>query len=180
MGKEKILLKQINNYFNNYFKSNGWDCVAAFSNDFSYDFSNDIIYYSFLVNEAHDKLFADVCGEYRKEVKSVNNFILSLFHEIGHYMTCHIFTDDEWKHYDEQNELFKSKLECISDEKEELELYKDYYKLNVEMEATMWGCDYIVSHWEEVHNLYDGFKNLSTEFLLSLGATEEDIVEIFK
>lgn len=180
MGVEKELLKEINNYFNEYFKSKGWDCTAAFSNDFSYDFSNDIIYYSFLVNEAHDKLFAEVCGKYKPEVADVNNFVLSLYHEIGHYMTCHIFTDEEWVYYDEQNEVFQNKLINITTEDEELELYKSYYNLDIEMEATMWGCDYIVSHWDEVEALYEGFKKISIEFLKSLGATEEDLFEIFK
>ena len=63
---------------------------------------------------------------------------------------------------------------------EELKLYRAYYNLEIEMEATMWGCDYIVAHWDEVHELYDGFRKLSTEFLKSLGATEEDLFEIFK
>ena len=180
MGGEKELLKEINNYFNEYFKSKGWECTAAFSNDFSYDFSNDIIYYSFIVNEDHDKLFAEICGSYKPEVASVNNFILSLFHEIGHYMTCDIFTDKEWKHYDKQNDKFMDKLSKPISREEELKLYRAYYNLEIEMEATMWGCDYIVAHWDEVHELYDGFRKLSTEFLKSLGATEEDLFEIFK
>lgn len=180
MGVEKELLKEINNYFNEYFKSKGWECTAAFSNDFSYDFSNDIIYYSFLVNEAHDKLFAEVCASYKPEVASVNNFILSLFHEIGHCMTCTVFSDKEWEYYDKQNEKFMHKLSKPISKDEELKLYKDYYNLEIEMEATIWGCDYIVSHWDEVHELYNGFRKLSTEFLKSLGATEEDLFEIFK
>lgn len=137
-------VKVINDYLNRWLIDNHFDCTVKFGTDFSYDYLNDIITYSFMVADTFDKEFIKVCKFCREEINTADTFILSFFHELGHFETQAIFTDAEWKNYDKLcKKLSKKKKPKIKD-------YKKYWYHPVELEATRWACDYIVNNKEKI------------------------------
>ena len=158
-------IKEINTFLNSCLKEQCFECTVQFDSDFSFDFVNDVIHYSFIVCDLHDKLFEEVCKSCNPDIVNVDNFVLSFFHELGHFNTLHIFNEKEWKNYEKLNEVLNSKLKDNKDENLEKKLYKQYYTDPIELEATQWGCDYIVSHSDEVEKFFNRFQELYTEFL---------------
>ena len=152
-------VKKINNYLNNWLKKNGFDCTAQMDSNFNFDLINDVIHYSLVIPTDHDELFLQVCQECREEIENVDNFILSFFHELGHFQTKDMFEDDEWDTY---NDLCE---DMVDDNKYEDEDYLAYYHYPIELEATQWGCDYVVEHSRKVKNWWAGLKPLIEEFM---------------
>lgn len=148
-------IKDINNYLNNWLKENDFECCALFDVDFSFDCTNDIIYYSLIVPGDHDELFLKVCQEYKPEIGNCDNFILSFFHELGHYMTQDIFSEKEWEDYYSY---------FAPDNDSDDSYYLRYYKSPIEYEATMWACDYIVSNSDKVSEWWRGLQPLILDF----------------
>lgn len=159
-------IKEINRYLNEWLSEQEFDCTVEFDSDFSYDMTNEIIHYSFVVCNLHDKLFAEVCKNCNSAIENVDNFILSFFHELGHHNTIYIFSAEEWDKYDNQKLKLEEKLKDNLDEQTERKLYNKYYTNPIELEATQWGCDYIVSHSDEVKKFFEGFQKLYKEFLV--------------
>ena len=125
-------IKPINNYLNNWLKENNFDCTVQFDADFSFDCLNDILHYTFVVLQDHDRLFLEVCREICPEIEESDNFILSFFHELGHFETQHLFSDEEWDTYDELCDIM-SNMDELTDKN-----YLDYYHYPIEIEATKW------------------------------------------
>ena len=149
---------KINNYLNKWLRKNGFRCSVQMDNDFSFDIVNDVIHYSIIIPSSHNELFLKVCQECREEIVECDNFILSFFHELGHYETKDLF-DDEWDEYDRSCEQLESKEEYTDED------YLNYYKYPLEIEATQWGCDYIVEHRRKVNNWWNGLSALIEEFV---------------
>ena len=158
-------IKEINKFLNQWLKEHEFECTVQFDSDFSFDTMNDIIHYSFIVCDLHDKLFEEVCKQCNPDIVDVDNFVLSFFHELGHFNTLHIFNDNEWDQYDHLKDVLEEKLKDNCDEKKEKKLYKEYYTNPIELEATQWGCDYIVSHSDEVKKFFEDFQVLYMKFL---------------
>lgn len=158
-------VKQLNKFLNTWLSAHEFECTVEFDNDFSFDSVNDIIHYSFVLCDLHDSLFKEVCVECNGGVADCGNFVLSFFHELGHFNTLHIFTDSEWERYENQRTAIEKSLIGNKDENTEKILYKQYYKNPIELEATQWGCDYIVSHYDEVQEFNKNFQDIYIKFL---------------
>lgn len=152
-------VKNINKYLNKWLKQHGFDCTVMYGLDFGYDFINDIIIYSFVVPQKHDKLFLEICQGIEPRLKTCDNFILSFFHELGHYMT-----DDDTS--DKQNEKYLALIEKLNN-KEKLTLrdYKKYYLNDVELAATTWACQYIVKNQDDVKDFSDNIAKFLDKFI---------------
>lgn len=159
-------LKPINDFLNSWLKKNHFDCSVEFDTDFSFDCMNDIIHYSIVVVQEHDKLFLEVCKKVCPEIIESDNFILSFFHELGHYMTQDEFSEKEWEKYDK----FCDKISSI--ESPTQKDYFRYYNHKIEIAATEWGCNYIVNHSRKVKNWWSKLKPLILNFI------EENNIEV--
>lgn len=164
----KKCIKKITRYLNNWLKENDFECLALYDLDFSFDCINDVIYYSFVVTGHHDELFLKICQEYKPEIGNCDNFILSFFHELGHFETQHLFTEKEWEDYDKLIDSLGNKKDFTDED------YLKYYKHPIEMEATMWACDYIVSNSDKVEKWWKDVKLLINEFYEHVGYENEE------
>lgn len=150
---------KINSYLNNWLKKNNFNCTVQMDTDFSFDTVNNVIHYSILVPTEHDELFLKVCQECNEEIGNCDNFILSFFHELGHCETQGYFDDDEWDNYEEDCDKLESNKEYSEED------YLNYYHYPIEIEATQWGCDYIIQHKRKIKNWWGKVSNLIQEFV---------------
>lgn len=123
---------------------------AKLGSDFLYCSDNSIIYFSLFTTETHDLDFLHFAQDEFNFPFDCDNFILSFFHELGHYMTYH-----EWSQK-ELNEYYLTKLYLSLFENSHL----DYYKLPIEHLATDWACSYICNHQKEIEEFWRVCKKL--------------------
>ena len=153
-------IDRINKFLNDWLRDNEFECTVQLDTDFHYDIVNDVIHYSLIVPMSHNDLFLKVCQECRPEIGDCDNFILSFFHELGHFNTYYMFEDDEINSYEFLCDSFD-----VTDENDFTdEDYDTYYHCDVELEATQWGCDYIVEHEAEVREWWKTLKQLILDF----------------
>lgn len=136
---------------------NGYEDIAVIEdNDWYYDHGKTIISYSLEPDMMVDKTFTDFCRECGLVIE-VSPFILSFFHELGHYETIDIVTDEEYEN------AFFCKTALNMKENHTEEDYFAYYNLEMEYFATRWAVSYINEHQEEVKYL-DGEYALLSNF----------------
>lgn len=147
--------KKLNNYLHSWFATNcDFDLDFKLGTDFEYEFVSDTIYYAFVIPENHDKLFLDVCREIAPDLETCDNFLLSLFHEVGHYITQEDFEDDEWDNYNE--------TEYGTD-------YQGYYHDPIEYEATRAGIELMMEHKDKIPEMLRNIQKYEMEILTELG-----------
>lgn len=147
---------KLNKYLNSWLEEHGFECTVEFDLDFTYDQLNNIIHYTLIVPLDHDEMFMKVCQEYREELIDVDCFLLSFFHEIGHWVTEDMWSPEEWDEYDKYVESLPSPM---TDEN-----FNDYYHYPIEWEATRWACDFMVNNEQLVKNFWEELQPLIMEF----------------
>lgn len=126
-------------------REHGFPLVKArLAADFCYDHDEETIYFALGVADNHDKEFLKFCQDELDFPFDCDNFIISFFHELGHYMTFYEWSKDEWDDYF----WAKDWLSCLENTE------RDYYSLPVEMFATRWGCDFIVANQEGIEEFW--------------------------
>jgi hypothetical protein len=162
---------KLNRYLNTWLKDHGFECTCEFDLDFNYDSLNELIHYTLIVPLDHDEMFIQVCKDCREELVDVDCFILSFFHELGHYATEGMWSAKDWEDYDKYIDSLPTNM---SDND-----FNYYYHYPIEIEATQWGCDYIVENQEEIKKFWAEFQPLIMEFY-SLNKVELDGREVYK
>ena len=96
-----------------------------------------------------DKVFNDFLAD-EFDLINPDIFIISLLHEVGHYMTDNKFNvfDNLYLWSVKQDNL--AKLNTITDEKELKALEYIYFRLPDEYAATEWAVDYYKSHPQKI------------------------------
>lgn len=131
------------------------------------------IEYTLLENRMEDKMFLKFVKE-RFGFKPINNFMLSLFHELGHNATYEDFMESDVM-YDfcqaEKNRI-ENEMQFVKSEKDAKRLEYQYFNLPDEIIATQWAVDYMQNNKEEVKAMWKRIekeivrfyeKNLDTE-----------------
>lgn len=153
-------VKEINNYLNWWLRQHHFACTSRYGNDFEYDFLNDIISYSFLVDEQHDRVYRKLCSDLYPELDTCDIFTLSFFHELGHYVTDDDFADQEQEDYWDMVQEISSKDDPTDEE------LLVYYRHPIEIAATEWGCQYILDNIDEIKKFCKKMDKLEKNFLL--------------
>lgn len=153
-------IKEINGFLNNWLKDNDFDLIVKYSNDFYFDEINDIVSYTFTVPGKHDEYFIEFCKNITPEIVNCDNFILSFFHEIGHYETQDLFTEKEWEEYIKA--VNKLNRRIIHSKKE----YFKYFNLKIEFEASYWACNYIVENKDKIKKFWEELQPLILSFYI--------------
>ena len=161
MNKTQQVVKQLNSYLKKWFAKRDVDVDFDLDRDFSYDWSTETVYYSFLAPETHDKQFLRICQEIEPDLVKCDTFLLSLFHEVGHYLTEADFEDDEWDDYEEMTKSFG---DDVKDEKE----YDRYYKHPIEYEATVAGMEMLMDNADDIPELLATVQKYERMFINSL------------
>lgn len=115
--------------------------VAA---DFQYSNDEQTIYFALAVTDRQDELFLKFCQDVCNFPYVCDNFILSFFHELGHYMTWYEWDEEEWDDYEAARMILLTLNAPI----------EDYFSLPIEQFATDWGCEYIRTHVEEIEEFW--------------------------
>lgn len=132
---------EVNKIIEDYFRPYGEVHVTC-ALEFWYDHERKEMAWSFFSNEFSDNLF-DRFIEGELGCPVVNNFIYSLCHEFGHFMTRDQFDNSEWDKYYK----IRDNIENIKD-REERELA--YFHLDQEIAASRWAAEHIREHYEEI------------------------------
>lgn len=132
---------EVNKIIEDYFRPYGEIHVTC-ALEFWYDNERKEMAWSFLSNEISDNLF-DKFIEDELGCPTVNNFIYSLCHEFGHFMTQTQFDKSAWDRYYK----IRDDLDSISN-REEREMA--YFHLDQELAASRWAAEHIREHYEEI------------------------------
>jgi len=144
-------MKALDKYLQNWVLENlDMDLIFEEGPEFTQDTLEDLIIYSFSEETEYDDLFRDICTEIVPEVGQFDNFILNLFHEIGHYLSEDYFDDNEWEEYID----FVEGLGSMPTKED----YIKYYKHPIEYSATEEGMYTIKYHLNTVRELEEYIK----------------------
>lgn len=133
------------------------------SDTYSYYRGSSIITYK-ITEDIEDKWFSEFI-EQKFNISIGNQFIISLFHEIGHHMTDDDIPDDI---YFFCNDSKANIVENMTDEDDldTLKFWEDqYFNLPDEMLATTWAVDYITKHPKKVKKIAKKIFVALAEFL---------------
>lgn len=122
------------------------DITIVEDNDWYYDHGKTVISYSLVPDGKVEKTFINFCRECGL-ITEVSPFLLSFFHELGHYETIDIVTDEEY-----ENAFFCKTALNMKEHHTEQDYYA-YYNLEMELLATKWAVSYMNEHQEAIHNL---------------------------
>ena len=114
--------------------------------DFGYYPDEELITYAFVISKKHDEWFA----EYLRDVKHFDYWdcemwLISFFHELGHYNTLHLFSKKELKEYYNQKEV----------DGNDKEAYFKYFSCPIEDAATSWAINFIDAHDVEIEDWWN-------------------------
>ena len=126
-----------------------FECTANLDTDFAYYSASNLITYTFVVADKHEKTFTDFTRTLFPQIEA-NIFLWSFLHELGHHETEDDFEDNEWEEY-------LNKIDFIKNDYE-------YYNLPIEYAATYWAGKYMINHKDEIKNLWDQLMPLIQSF----------------
>ena len=145
-------VEQISKYLTDWLMAHDFDAVAELGTDWQVDLSSNTIYWTVAVPNDLDEYFINVCKTCQPDIINADTFLLSFFHELGHIETEDYWTDKEWQAHHKWVE--NPDDHCA----------EEYFWQPVEIEATKWGCEYIVNHQEEIADFVKGYVPLVADF----------------
>ena len=128
-------------------EQNGFEDITIVSDsEWYYDHAKTEIAYTMGKDPVVEETFKEYCKKCGL-LDEFDPFILSFFHELGHYETFDIVEDDEY-----ENDYF-CKVALNVKENRTRDDYFAYYDLEMEWMATAWAIKYIQLHTDEVREL---------------------------
>lgn len=135
----KLQTKKLSRFIAKWCEENGFYVSIRYGADFAYYYRNDIVRYSFVTCKLQDELMKEFWAlnglEYNCDI-----FLMSLLHEIGHYMT-----EDEWS-AEESNNFTEMKKDLDGNTREG---NFAYWNVPDEYRATEWAIDFINNNPEK-------------------------------
>lgn len=114
------------------------------------------VQWGMLLNDEQENMYTQFMYEYGLE-REVNPFLISLLHEVGHYMTIHRLDSETvlWERV-EKHVIANSNLPVT------INTLYHYWELSTEFAANMWAIEWINSHpieLLELHKLCEEYCN---------------------
>lgn len=105
----------------------------------------ETVYIGKTYDKRTDEYFKNFVNELNPACRTINPFLLSVLHEIGHLIT---WTDEDAEMKDVIYELLKVKYdnEKIIDDDKMREYCNEYFRIPLELKATIWGINYALAH----------------------------------
>lgn len=150
----KQYIGKINDVLNEYLAK--FELTADLAPDFFYDEREEWIGYALATPAEDEKSFRDFVESFNPKFY-YHDFIVSLFHEIGHHETLHTI-----------DEVTRNEYDCLRWSMSAIE----YFTHPVELEATLWAIEYIETHMDEVNRLWLAVQPLIIEFFDALSESE--------
>ena len=148
--------KKLNKYINEYVKQFG--VKAKLDNEFWWETDTNKIYYSLTVCENHNRDFQKFCEDEFGLKYNCDIFLLDLYHELGHYFTNYLLTDEEESFCYDLREYLETKEKLTNTD------YYAYYLMTDEYRATEWAVNYINTHEKEIAKFYKGLQKRIIKF----------------
>lgn len=146
-------MKKLDSYLSNWFADNADLDIDFIEGDkFEQDELNDIVVYSFTETTPYNDLFRNICIDIAPEVAQFDDFILSLFHEVGHIITSDDWSNKEWGNYMNFVNSFNGELTKKD--------YEEYYTQPIEWSTTAAGMELIEDNIEAVKEMQQFIKGL--------------------
>ena len=114
---------------------------------FYYEYKNIIQWGFFEQTETMEQHFAQFFHEYGC-VWTDNTFIMSLLHEVGHYMTFSNFSEKEKEEVEKQKEKIDKQRNTINRNYQ-------YFELPTEFAASWWAIQFINNHMDWMEDLFN-------------------------
>lgn len=124
---------------------------ARVATDFQYEDRTKTIYFALVSDSSLEANFLKFVQDTLSFPYDCDGFILSFFHELGHYMTFENWTETDWINYYLEKMCINLSSPCRNEE---------YWSLPIEHCATKWGCNYIVDNSNEIENFWRITKKL--------------------
>ncbi len=149
--------RKINKFLTDWCNNHGFKVKCRLASEFQYEDESKTIYYALTILQMHDQLFEAICKPYLTNIEKCDNFILSFFHELGHYMLDSTYLDEDWiEYYDLLVKLEKDKLTKKD--------YIKYYTCPIELNATQWSCNFINDNVSLIEQFWKDLQPLILEF----------------
>lgn len=142
-----------------------FELTSCLSSDFSYEFAKDRVNFSLTVADHASNYFQDFIHSMWEEV-TIDTFLISLLHEVGHAETWDDLEDEDIAYSDGMKKFIEDELAAGVTEARRRELYFEYFNLPDELAATTWAIEYI--------------KNNAIQLVFDWEIISRAIIEFFK
>lgn len=140
---------------------------SDFDSDFSYDPSEDRVYFTVIVSERSDRLFKQyISNEFHFDPPSI--FMISLLHEVGHAYTLSSFSQMKIKNAHRAKKLIEQELAKNDSDS----VYSQYFDLKIEKVATAWAVEYYKANRKRCDDFYSIFEKTLKKEYERIGLTE--------
>jgi len=145
-------LAQITRIMNKFMAEHDIDCRCQIGSEFCYCYPNSLITYTLIglpyTEDFFLNCFINLGLEYTCDV-----FLISWFHEVGHWATLDDI-DDDWYQVSQlrKEELAERRYKSIKD------LYKiqsEYWRLADEKEANKWAVNFMNENYEDIRKMWE-------------------------
>ena len=141
-----------------------FDAVCDMGSDFCYWNSESLIHYTLVISERQNTHFMDNFNKLAPDI-NCDVFLASFLHELGHHETLHMFDDADEAYCRDYKEMLHSRLiNEIPIGEAEAEIYRQYFNLPDEYEATMWAIEYMRENADKVKELWEKIKVAIMDF----------------
>ena len=131
--------------------------------NWEYDLNEQSVSYTLIEGRVEDELFIKFVKE-RFGFKPLNNFMLSLFHELGHKATYEEILENDvvCDFCQEEKNRIENEMENATTKKQVKKLEYQYFNLPDEIIATKWAVDYMTKNETEIKEMW---KRIEKEIL---------------
>lgn len=143
----KLKSKMINDVLNEFLAN--FECHAELGSDFCYWQSSNLIWYTPAIIDKDAKYFMEYWHSLAPEI-TINPFLASLLHEVGHNETLHWLTEEEVHYCEDEKVEISWRLDVCTSTEEQKNYYFQYFTLPDEKEATDWAIDYVRNHTQQI------------------------------
>jgi hypothetical protein len=145
-------IKELNSVINDFLSE--FNVTADISDEFCYWTESESISYTLIMPERGKNYFMSNFNRMAPDLVC-DEFLASLLHEVGHHMTGDLFDEsDEYYSYDVRDSIAKC-LETEPTEEVIADLYRQYFELPDEYEATAWAIEYMRENSEKVAEFWN-------------------------
>lgn len=137
-------INKLNNVLNNFLAGFDIDCTAELGTDFAYFYTKSIAQYALVVSDNSNERFMNFVHSLAPEL-SIDVFLISWLHEVGHHLTLDDIEDDEAAYSRDVKETLGSSAED----------YITYFNLPDEIAATTWAINFIKNNADAVAALWN-------------------------
>lgn len=155
------ILEKLNDFMNKWFAENGFEITFEIGSDFGYYPTSKIIDWSLAVVDDGMEGLDRIAKAIIPNIDYLDNFILSIFHEIGHHETIKSLSMTDYS----KSQRAKKRISQNKTRKGK------YYSLPDEYKATEWAVNYIYNNYDKVQVLWNECLNLIKQFYQEISLT---------